>query len=39
MTGQALAQRDVELAPTGMERMGIELQNLYACACPAHGAA
>ena len=25
-----LAQRGVELAPTGMERMGIELQNLYA---------
>lgn len=27
---QALALRGVELAPTGMERMGIELQNLYA---------
>nr|WP_326127012.1 PD-(D/E)XK nuclease family protein [uncultured Oscillibacter sp.] len=25
-----LAQRGVELAPAGMERMGIELQNLYA---------
>lgn len=25
-----LAQRGVELAPTGMERMGLELQNLYA---------
>ena len=25
-----LAQRGIELAPTGMERMGIELQNLYA---------
>ena len=25
-----LAQRGVELAPTGMDRMGIELQNLYA---------
>ena len=27
---QALALRGIELAPTGMERMGIELQNLYA---------
>ena len=25
-----LAQRGIELAPTGMEQMGIELQNLYA---------
>ena len=25
-----LAQRGIELAPTGMDQMGIELQNLYA---------
>ena len=27
---QELALRGIELAPTGMERMGVELQNLYA---------
>ena len=27
---KALSERGVELAPTGMEQMGIELQNLYA---------
>ncbi len=27
---EALALRGVQLAPTGMEQMGIELQNLYA---------
>ena len=33
-----LAQRGVELAPNRMERMGIELQNLYAAlAQPTHG--
>ena len=33
-----LAQRGIELAPTGMDRMSIELQNLYAAlAQPTHG--
>ncbi|MFR0769636.1 MAG: hypothetical protein ACLSHO_08685 [Dysosmobacter sp.] len=32
--GVSWPSRGVELAPTGMEQMGIELQNLYAALWP-----